>query len=97
MTSIKLPRKPKDTSKCLSSVSSYLEKEWDYTLNSSTPDEVSYGSIYNVWWVCSVCGYSWQTSINNRFLKGSGCPKCYNNSRSKDQRLTIAFVKNEQH
>ena len=97
MASVKLPRKPKDITKCLANVSTFLVNEWDYNLNTITPNDVSYGSIYKVWWLCSICSHSWQTSINNRFLKGSGCPKCAGKVRSEAQKLSIDFIKYEVH
>ena len=97
MSNVKLPRRPKDLAKRLSNVSKFLAGEWDYSLNAVTPEDISYGSIFKVWWLCSVCGYSWQTSVNNRFLKGSGCPKCSSKSRSNSQKLCIDFIKQGVH
>jgi len=97
MVNIKLPRKPKDVTKCLSNVSKFLSSEWDYTLNILTPGDISYGSTFKVWWVCSICNHNWQTSVNNRFLKGSGCPKCASKAKGANQKLSIDFIKQEAH
>ena len=95
MVSIKTPRKPKDFTRCLAFVSAFLVSEWDYNLNLITPDDISYGSTFKVWWVCSICKHNWKTSVNNRFIKGSNCPKCAIKSRSSIRRLSIDFVKQE--
>ncbi len=52
-----------------------LLKQWDYSKNTIKPTEIT--SKYNkkVWWKCTICNYSWETSPNNR-SKGSGCPCC---------------------
>ena len=38
---------------------------------------------------CRVCGHTWEAFSFN-ILKGSGCPKCANNKKSKDRALTIS-------
>ena len=53
-----------------------LAVEWDNEKNKDlTPDSVSVGSGYKVWWKCSICGYEWQAVIQSR-TNGSGCPAC---------------------
>lgn len=47
--------------------------------------------------VCSICNHNWQTSVNNRFLKGSGCPKCASKAKGANQKLSIDFIKQEAH
>ncbi len=49
--------------------------EWDKDKNSIGPESVSYGSGMCVWWKCAK-GHSWKTSVCNRSLRKSGCPKC---------------------
>ena len=53
-----------------------IAKEWDNTKNKKKPDEVSAKSNKKYWWICSKCGYSWETRISIRTLLGCGCPKC---------------------
>lgn len=54
-----------------------LTLEWDKEKNVPlTPEHVSLGSSKRVWWKCSVCGYSWQTTIQKRVKHNSGCPVC---------------------
>jgi hypothetical protein len=49
-------------------------KQWHPTKNTITPQEVTFGSAYNAWWVCDK-GHEWQTFVYNR--KHSNCPTCY--------------------
>lgn len=51
-------------------------REWDYTRNTVTPEQVRYGSLTKVWWKCSVAeDHSWEATIHNR-VNGTGCPCC---------------------
>lgn len=53
-----------------------LMQEWDYKKNENEdPDYVSRGSHKKVWWICSKCGFSWQTTVKSR-VNGNGCPAC---------------------
>ena len=55
-----------------------LIKEWHPTKNENLmPDEVLYTSHKKVWWLCSICGYEWQTEILVRH-EGHNCPNCLN-------------------
>ena len=67
-------RKPKQ-GKSLSDVYPEIAKEWDFEKNPCGPEEVCAHSGGKVWWICSACGYRWQTSIASRSA-GHGCPKC---------------------
>ena len=52
-----------------------LAKDWHPVKNGSlTPDMVSAGSSWNVWWICKE-GHEWNTSVANR-ASGKGCPIC---------------------
>ena len=53
---------------------SELCKEWDYSMNTILPTEVSKGSEKKVWWKCSKCGNGWCATVNSRIK--SGCPYC---------------------
>ncbi len=59
-----------------------IAKEWNYEKNELDPNNVTKGSSKKVWWICSKCGYEWQTKINHR-TSGSGCPNCYRLKHSK--------------
>ena len=55
-----------------------LLDEWDYAKNEISPDMISWTSSKRVWWKCKKCGYNWQTTINHRVVRQSGCPCCKN-------------------
>ena len=56
-----------------------LIKEWDLDKNYPLlPEYFSTGSHEQVWWKCSKCGNSWQSSILHRAKSNSGCPVCAN-------------------
>lgn len=56
-----------------------IAKDWDYTKNQITPENVSPNSSAMIYWKCSFCGYEWKQRVyNNKF----GCPKCRKTSRS---------------
>ena len=62
----------------LAEESPQLAEEWDYEKNGELkPTDVSYHSRQKVWWKCKKCGYSWQSTVDNR-AKGRGCAKCSN-------------------
>ena len=72
-----------------------LSKEWDFEKNSGlTPSDVSYGSKFCAWWICSKCGYSWQAQIYSR-NNGNGCPLC--GRKKATQKTLITKLKNGQH
>jgi DNA-directed RNA polymerase subunit RPC12/RpoP len=55
-----------------------LINEWSYSLNEANgifPDSIVEGSKKKVWWICSMCGHEWSTTISSR-KKGSSCPNC---------------------
>jgi len=52
-----------------------LCKEWDYYKNILTPEQVSSGSGYRMWWKCEK-GHSWNAVIGERIKHYSGCPIC---------------------
>ena len=51
-----------------------LVPQWG-TSNELSPSDVSSGSNMKVWWTCEK-GHSWEATIKNRALLGSGCPYC---------------------
>lgn len=60
-----------------------ITEEWDYERNNGIlPTAVSRGSKQLVWWKCSNCGTSYQTSVNNR-TRGFRCPNCGINTAVK--------------
>ena len=66
-------------SNSIAAVAPELLNDWDYENNQGIlPDSLQSKSMKKVWWKCSVCGYSWKTSVQNRVDKRSGCPACCN-------------------
>ena len=53
-----------------------LTVEWDYEKNQGlSPEYFSVGSNKKVWWKCSKCGSSYESTINHR-IEGTGCSYC---------------------
>ena len=61
----------------LATVEPRIAAQWHPTLNDSlTPETVTYGSHYKVWWICGE-GHVWKATIVNRAgKKKTGCPVC---------------------
>ena len=60
--------------KSLAEVKPELVAQWA-RINELSPTDVSYGSSKKVWWICDN-GHTWEATIKNRVLAGSGCPYC---------------------
>ena len=74
-----------------------VAKEWHPTKNDPlTPDMVTPGCNKIVWWLCSVCGHEWQTSVNHRTSKekATGCPKCAQRIKMEIRSKEAAEVNN---
>jgi hypothetical protein len=51
-----------------------LAKEWHPTKNGSlTPNDITSGVDYKVWWLCPTCGHEWKATVVHR-KNGVGCP-----------------------
>ena len=56
-----------------------VQQEWDYELNTLSPEDLLPQSNVVVHWLCGLHlpHYCWQTSPNKRFCRvGTGCPEC---------------------
>lgn len=53
----------------------HLIAEWHSTKNEKPATEFTASSGQKVWWKCSA-GHEWYATINNRTIKGHGCPCC---------------------
>lgn len=71
---------------CLKITHSYLLKEWDYTKNKISPEEITHGSKIKVWWKCSK-DHEWKMNINARTASNQSCPYCAGKRACKDNSL----------
>ena len=70
-----------------------LMKEWDYDKNTWSPFEVTHGSSYKAWWLCSKKRHSWRTSVHNRTGdRHHGCPQCFRDCRVPNATNNLAAV-----
>lgn len=53
-----------------------IAKDWDYSKNDRTPEDVKRGSNYSAAWHCAKCGYEWEKSVKHR-VKYPNCPNCH--------------------
>lgn len=61
-----------------------LMQDWNYEKNDILPSDLRPKSNQKVWWKCSK-GHEWQTAVYHRVM-GTGCPKCFDDSRSERMR-----------
>lgn len=54
-----------------------LLKEWNYSKNKESPQNVFAKSNRKMWWVCKN-GHEWQATVNSRVLQKTKCPYCTN-------------------
>ena len=74
----------------LQTINPVLSEEWNYQKNDGlTPMDVMPNSNKVVWWKCKVCGFEWKTSVCNRNLQNTGCPKCV--KKRSAQLLSISY------
>lgn len=68
-----------------------LASQWDTKKNQSgSTDTVTSGSHKKVWWVCDK-GHSWEASVKNRAVKGSGCPYCSGRKATAETSIKVTF------
>lgn len=84
-----------------------VAKEWDYSTNELSPNEVPVHSVKRVNWVCSINPeHKWEAHISERthIRGGSGCPHCHKSaitSRAEQeiydfvQSLGFSAIKND--
>lgn len=62
---------------CLENKIPDIAKQWHPDKNINlTANDVTYGSKKIVWWLCSVCGCSYEMPIVDRVRQKRGCPFC---------------------
>jgi len=66
-----------------------LAKEWDHKRNIKMPNQVTLGSHYRAYWVCSSdpAHAPWQAQVFSRALLGTGCPACKTMNRYKPRKF----------
>ena len=60
-----------------------LSQEWHKAKNDRTCSEITPGSAYRAWWLCSN-GHEFQAIVYNR-VRGTGCPVCSRKRKSKSK------------
>jgi len=50
--------------------------EWDTSKNTLPATGISYGSSKKAWWLCQVCGKSWQAIVTSRVRQMAKCRAC---------------------
>ena len=68
-----------------------LLSEWDNEKNTGSPDEVSLGSAKRCRWICSRCGFRWETPVYSRGSNGRGCPECAKAARGMTKSKSSAL------
>ena len=63
--------------------------EWDYSNNNTSPYNITKDSTKKAWWKCNKCGYSWQTTVSHRTVRGQGCPACSNKIVTENNCLSV--------
>ncbi|MCM3323281.1 zinc-ribbon domain-containing protein [Cytobacillus kochii] len=70
-----------------------LLKEWDFNKNESlVPSECMSGSRKKVWWICSKCAQSYQSSPSDR-IRGRECPNELCRKEKQAENIKKALVK----
>lgn len=71
-----------------------LIDEWDYELNTNSPDVITCGVMTKVHWICRTCNHRWTASVYSRCHKGQGCPECAKKKRGRSKTLSVAQKNN---
>ena len=80
--------------KSLAAVRPDLAAEWDYKKNQGlTPEMFPSGSHAKVWWICKICGMSYEKIIRTREKLKITCPKCNIKCKSKQYKLYMCDAK----
>ncbi len=75
-----------------------IAADWDYERNIDLePESFTVKSKRKVWWKCKLCGNSWEATIKNRTMNGSGCPKCRQHKRTSFPEQALFFYLKKQY
>ena len=70
-----------------------IAKEWHPTKNENiTPYMFMPGSKVKVWWICPKCGFEYESAINHRTSRKTGCPKCGIEKVAQARRKSINMI-----
>ena len=75
---------------CLATVAPDVAQYWNHSRNEKVPEQVLAGSRLRAEWKCPACGWEWQTSVAQRVVNRSGCPKCSQKKQSRQSQPTFA-------
>lgn len=79
----------------LTTVAPELMQEWNLSKNTAiAPTTLSLGSDKKVWWICEQ-GHEWRSSVKNRTLLGSGCPRCTRSGYDPSLPGLFYFIENK--
>ena len=73
-----------------------IAKEFDEQKNGISANNISVSSNKKMWWKCSICGFEWQSKVNNRTstLK-TGCPQCARTqNKQSNKKIANLIAKN---
>ena len=69
-----------------------IAKEWHPTKNEKiTPNMFKAHSNHKAWWICPLCNYEYEASINHR-VSGTGCPKCGIEKVTRAKRKEVQMI-----
>jgi hypothetical protein len=66
-----------------------ISKEWDYGNNIRSPKEFAPNSCYKANWICSKCGFKFNSKIKNRTWFEAGCHKC---NKSRGEKRVVEYL-----
>ena len=74
-----------NSSNCLATTNPEFIIQWHPTKNTKKPTEITKGSGYRAWWICSN-NHEWESPVRDR-VKGNNCPICGHRKVCKDTSL----------
>ena len=66
----------------------------EYSPKNEVPaDKVGYRTGEKAWWTCGKCSHEWRAPVQNRAVRGDGCPACAGRIATKDNNLKVTHPK----
>ncbi len=80
----------------LSIIHPKISSEWHSSKNGNLkPYDILSGTEKKAWWICSECGYEWESSVKSRTMSKRGCPSCADKQKeSKSATKIREYLKN---